>query len=138
MNPQLYPYVWLGDDGILRIDYGRNPRIDLEAISSAYAQHCAISTEPRPVLITGQGMVTSTSEAEDFAASPAVLAMTTAVALMQPSVFSRLAAKLYLTYRPPPYPCRAFDDEASALDWLKGYLGAANQPPPNKTISSRS
>lgn len=125
MNPQRYPYVWLGDDGILRIDYGRNPRIDLDAISSAYAQHWAISTIPRPVLITGQGMVTSTAEAEDFAASPAVMAMTTAVALMQPSVFSRLAATVYLTYRRPPYPCQAFDDEADAIAWLKGYTADA-------------
>ncbi|MBL8506960.1 MAG: hypothetical protein JNM11_00740 [Chitinimonas sp.] len=65
MQEAPYPYVWLGEDGILRLDYGRNPRIDLEAIQSALRQHVAISTVPRPVLVKGQGMVTSTAEAED-------------------------------------------------------------------------
>ncbi|MEH6461682.1 DUF7793 family protein [Chitinimonas sp. JJ19] len=122
MQEAPYPYVWLGEDGILRLDYGRNPRIDLEAIQSALRQHVAISTVPRPVLVKGQGMVTSTAEAEDYAATPEVMAVTTAVALMQPTTIARIAAKLYLTYRRPPYPCRAFDREADAIDWLLQYV----------------
>lgn len=122
-----YPLVWLGDEGILRIDYGRNPRIDLAAISSAHAQHRALSLTPRPVLIRGEGTLTSTSEAEAFSISAPVCALTTAVALMQPNLAARLAVKLYLVYHRPPYPCQAFDDEAQALGWLSQYLPVVSE-----------
>jgi hypothetical protein len=85
-----YPLVWLGDEGILRIDYGRNPRIDLAAISSAHAQHRALSLTPRPVLIRGEGTLTSTSEAEAFSISAPVCAITTArPTLARPSMTKR-------------------------------------------------
>lgn len=122
MSRDIYPYVWLGDDGILHVDYGRNPRIDLDAIRSALAQHLAISPIPRPILIRGEGIVTSTAEAEDFANGPEISAVTTALALLQPNAMIKLIVKLYLTYRRPPYPCQAFDDEQSAIAWLKQYL----------------
>ncbi|HEY9102400.1 hypothetical protein [Chitinimonas sp.] len=124
MSREHYPYVWLGEDGILRIDYGRHGRIDLSAIQSAYAQHMAITRQPLPVLIVGSGAVSSTSEAEDYANGPEVSAVTLALALVVSSPLMRLAAKLYLTYRKPPYPCRAFEDEAGALRWLSSYVPA--------------
>ncbi|GAB3261715.1 DUF7793 family protein [Chitinimonas naiadis] len=122
MSREHYPYVWLGEDGILRIDYGRHGQIDLAAIQSAYAQHMAITTRPLPVLIVGQGTMSSTPEAEDYANGPQVSAVTLALAFVVSSTVMRLAVKLYLTYRKPPYPCRAFEDEAAALAWLATFL----------------
>jgi len=124
MQSKRPPKVWLGDDGILRIDYGQHPRIDLDAIQSAYAQHIAISTIPRPVMIIGEGAVTATSEAEAFSNSPEVRAVTTAVALVTgASAIGRLLAQLFLSYRRPKYPCRIFDSQEAALDWLRQYVG---------------
>lgn len=128
MSREHYPYVWLGEDGILRIDYGRHGRIDLNAIQSAYAQHMAITRQALPVLIAGSGAVSSSAEAEDYANGPEVSAVTLALAMVVSSPLMRLAAKLYLTYRQPPYPCRAFEDEASALRWLAGYVPAELRP----------
>ena len=116
------PKVWLGDDGILRIDYGQHPKIDLDAIQSAYAQHIAISTEPRPIMVLGEGAVTATPEAEAFSNTAEVRAVTTAVALVTgASVIGRLLAQLFLSYRHPKYPCKIFESQAAAVEWLRQY-----------------
>lgn len=117
-----YPAVWLAPDGILRIDYGRNPRIDLDAIQSALAQHQALGVGPRPVLICAEGMISSTPDAEAFGNSAEVVALTRALAMLTPGTLARMMAQLYLRYRTPAYPCRAFEDEADALDWLATFL----------------
>lgn len=125
MDAPDYPAVWLRDDGILRIDYGLHPRVDLAAIRSAHRQHLALADRPLPVLVTGRGTMTATPEAEAFSASPEVCAVTVAVAVVASNPLARMAVLLYRRYRRPPYPFQAFDSEEAALQWLARFLPPA-------------
>jgi hypothetical protein len=46
-----------------------------------------------------------------------------AVALVVSTPLSRVVGNLFLTVMRPPFPVRLFDNEASALTWLEGFVG---------------
>jgi hypothetical protein len=116
------PNVWLGDDGILRIDYGMRPRIELDAIRHAYHEHLRITPRALPVLILGQGTMAATPEVEAFSSGPEVQAVTRAVGLVVSNMLARMAVRFYLRFNPPAYPFKAFEREADALAWLAQFV----------------
>jgi hypothetical protein len=116
------PKVWLGEDGILRIDYGMRPRIELDAIRFAYQEHIRIAPRRLPVLILGAGAMAATPEAEAFSSGPEVHAVTCAVGLVVSNTLARMAVRFYLRFRAPTYPFKAFDDEAAAVEWLRQFV----------------
>ncbi|WP_269531644.1 hypothetical protein [Chitinimonas sp. BJYL2] len=128
------PKVWLGDDGILRVDYGYRPRIDEASMRSALEQHLAIGVYPVPVMIFGQGVMAGTTEAEVFGSGPEICEVTLAVGMVMSNALAMQAAKLYLRFRHPPYPCQAFSREAEALAWLRGFL----RPPETITLQAQN
>ncbi|WP_374351523.1 hypothetical protein [Chitinimonas sp.] len=129
------PKVWLGDDGILRIDYGMRPRIELDAIRFAYQEHLRIAPRPLPVLILGQGTMAATPEAEAFSSGPEVRAVSRAVAVVVSNQLARMAVRFYLRFRPPSYPFRAFANQEEALAWLHQYV-VPPQAPEHATATS--
>ena len=46
-----------------------------------------------------------------------------AVALVVSTPLSRVVGNLFLSVSRPPFPVRLFDNEASALTWLKDFVG---------------
>jgi hypothetical protein len=122
MLPDEFPRVWLGDDGVMRIDYGPNALITLDAIRSAYAQFVALSSVPRPILILGARAMNTTNEAEEFANGPQASSMAVALALLMQSNAARMAVNVYHSFRPPPYPIKAFLYEDEAVAWLRGFV----------------
>jgi hypothetical protein len=46
-----------------------------------------------------------------------------AIALVVKTPLSRMIGNLFLTVSRPPFPVRLFDNEASALVWLEGFVG---------------
>lgn len=46
-----------------------------------------------------------------------------AVALIVDTPMSRIIGTFFLAVNAPPYPMQLFDDEVSALAWLRGFVG---------------
>lgn len=126
------PKIWLGDDGVLRIDYGMRPRIELEDIHHAYHEHLRLAPRPLPVLVLGRGMMAATPEVEAFSSGPEVRAVTRAVAVVMTNMLARVAVRFYLRFNPPAYPFRAFEDEAEALKWLVQFVAPHTTPAPQQ------
>jgi hypothetical protein len=48
--------------------------------------------------------------------------LTTCLAIIVKSFFTRAMAKLFMKFHKPPYPARVFNDEKAALAWLGTFL----------------
>jgi hypothetical protein len=51
-----------------------------------------------------------------------VASVTKAMAVIISSSVSKMIINLFFAFKPPPYPMRMFNDEASAKNWIRQYL----------------
>jgi hypothetical protein len=114
---------WLGDDGIVRAisppgaeDTLANAKASLREI-----KHACGGT-PRPVLVDIRWIKSATLEARRFWSSDALIGVVTAAALLVASPVSRVMGNFYIGLRHMHVPTRMFNDEDTALEWLKEYL----------------
>lgn len=117
-----YPRVWLGDDGIVRIDHGRETPITLESVCNVHQQRLALLQEKHPFIVLTTGSVRLTQDAKVFVSSPEVSAITTAGATVTTSLITRHFAQMFLRYYRTSHPLRVFATEAEAVAWLKDFV----------------
>ncbi len=117
------PEVWLGEDGILRIDYGAFSVITLAVVQSAYAQQRKISQEKLPVMIRGGGVGSVDYVAQRYASGPEMCAVTAARGVLVSTTLEKHLCQMFFAYHKPPYPIKMFTTEADAISWLKTYVG---------------
>ena len=116
------PKVWLGDDGIMRVDYSQCQGITLATYKSSYEQRLAISTERLPVLLIGKRVGFVEHEALRFASSDEVCSITAALGLLAGSFLEKHLGQMFIAYHMPPYPTRLFTSEEEVLAWLKMFI----------------
>ena len=116
------PEVWLGDDGIMRVDYSRCQGITLATYKSSYEQRLKISRDRLPVLLVGKRVGFVDHQALRFASSDEVCAITAALGMLAGSFLEKHLGQMFIAYHTPPYPTRMFDSETEALGWLKTFL----------------
>lgn len=121
--------VWLGDDGIVRVDYGNDPLLDLAAVKSAVAQRIALVGRPHPVMVIGGGHPHVTPDAKAYTRSAEVVQMTTAMAFVTESFWARNMVQLFRLFDAPPYPVYVFSDQIEAAAWLRRFVLPDNPGP---------
>jgi len=121
--------VWLGDDGILRIEI-TNPREHTlaDAKENAEAGRRAGGGVRRPLLSKVVTAGPMTNEARAYYASEEAAHGLTALAMVTSSVLGRIVANLLMGLSTTPIPMRLFSNEHAALLWLRGIeAGAAKK-----------
>lgn len=116
------PEVTLGDDGVVRVNFGFHARITRAAMEDAHEQRRRLTRCRVPILLKGEHVLMVDSEAERFASDPKIVGAVTACALLPRTILERMIARLFLRYSKPPYPTRIFADEAEAIEWLKPFV----------------
>jgi len=111
--------VWLDDDGIVRIRYPQNFNLTLQVMQEVNRQHRRLTTEKRPVLVYAESVASAEYEAQQFASTQQAIELTTCLAIIVRSFFTRAMAELFMKFHKPPYPTRIFNDEQAALAWLE-------------------
>lgn len=123
-------WLWMGEDGILRVDHDPGTRMEVDDIR---AFNAAVESyfEGTPLLVfsDASGIRSSSSEAHKLAAQP--LHFVAALAVKGGSAVSRALVNLFLRVSRPPYPTRLFDDEVTAVAWLKTLPRVSPVPPPS-------
>ncbi len=122
-GPEMRPVITIGEDGVVRVDYGPCDRITLDAVR--YVHDWRVANGPKhkiPALLVGGRVGSVEYQAQRFASSSEVCAVTSAVAFVVHSFLERHLARLFLMYHRPPYPTRVFEDEAAARAWLREFL----------------
>ncbi len=118
---QPIPRIWLGDDGIMRIECPRDYHLTLDHIQALNRSHRAISMECRPLLAYSESVAAADHDAQEFASSAEVTELVSALAIIVKSFFTRAIADIFMKFHKPPYPTRVFTNEADALAWLESY-----------------
>ena len=114
--------IWLGDDGIVRIKYPDNFHITMDVMESVYQQHLQITTEKRPILADCGTVASVDYDAQQFVSTDERAALTSALAVIVKSAFTRAMGQMFMMFHKPPYPTRMFHDEEDALEWLKTFI----------------
>lgn len=114
--------VWLGEDGIVRIQYPQNFNLTLQVMQVVNQQHRQITTDKRPVLVYAESVASAEYEAQQFASTEQAIELTACLAIIVKSFFTRAMAELFMKFHKPPYPTRVFNHEKAALAWLETFL----------------
>ena len=114
--------VWLGEDGIVRIEYPQNFNLTLQVMQAVNQKHRRIAADKRPVLVYAESVASAEYEAQQFASTQQTIELTTCLAIIVKSFFTRAMAELFMKFHKPPYPTRVFNDEQAALAWLETFL----------------
>jgi hypothetical protein len=114
--------MWLRPDGIVVVEWV--PKItafleDATACLEATAQVTGGRRCPLLVNMLDTGPQDRKTRAEWTRRSD----LLSAVALVVSTPLSRVVGNLFLSVSRPPFPVRLFDNEASALTWLKDFVG---------------
>ncbi|MDH5606152.1 MAG: hypothetical protein OEY93_04635 [Anaerolineae bacterium] len=114
--------IWLDEEGIVHTEVKAVPEMTVEIVQEDIAVFEKICADfPRPFLGDIQNMSRMPREARVLAAKEAPR-FVSANALVANSPISRVIGNLFLGLNRPEIPIRMFDDEESALDWLRGFL----------------
>lgn len=114
--------MWLRPDGVVQLVWATGTTIVLEdalAAIDAMAQLTAGRRSPLLVDLHDIGPQERAARLEFTRRADLV----SAVALIVGTPLSRITVNLFLTVSKPPTPTRLFDDEASAIDWLREFVG---------------
>lgn len=119
------PKVWLGDDGIVRVDFGGIGVVTLEHVKAELAARRRIHTMPQVTLVRLPGVWRVDVQAAAFMSSLESVSMTIASGMVTDSSLGNLAVRVFDLYHRPPFPWRVFANDDDAAEWLRQYLPTA-------------
>ena len=114
--------IWLRPDGIVQLVWAPRTMVLLEDATAALEEMAKLTGERRSPLLVDMretGPLDRPTRAELTRRSD----LQSAVALVAGTPLSRMMANFFLRVSEPPFPTRLFDDEASAIAWLQGFVG---------------
>lgn len=114
--------MWLRPDGIVQLVWAPRATMGLEdALAATGAMAQLTDGRPTPLLVdTHDGGPQDRPARAEFARRADLVS---AVALIVGTPLSRMMGNFFLSVSKPMAPTRLFDDEASALAWLLGFVG---------------
>ena len=115
--------MWLRLDGIVQMTWASHVTINLEDAAEAISAMTELTggrRSPLSVDLHDSGQPSRPARLEFTHREDLV----SAVALVVGTPLSRIMGNFYLGVSRPPYPVRLFDDEASALAWLRAFIGS--------------
>ena len=116
------PKVWLGKDGILRVQFPQVFNLTLEVMELVHRKRLELMATPCPLLIYADTVASAEYEAQQFASREDVAELITVMGIIVRSVFTRAMSEIFMRFHRPPYPTRIFKDEQPALEWLTQFL----------------
>jgi hypothetical protein len=114
--------IWLEEDGIVRIKYPDNFHITMDVMESIFEQHVQITTDKRPILADCGSVASVDYDAQQFVSADKAAVLTTALAVVVKSAFTRAMGEMFMMFHKPPYPTRMFQRKEDALEWLRTFL----------------
>jgi hypothetical protein len=117
------PKVWLGEEGIVRVDFGGTGVVTLDLIKAELAARKRIGSTPQVTLVHLPGVWRVDVQAAAFISSLEMVSMTRASGMVTESSLGNLAVRVFDLYHRPPFPWRVFANEADAVDWLQQFVG---------------
>jgi len=116
------PKVWLGEDGIVRVDFGGTGVVTLAHVQAELAARRRLGTAPQVTLVKLPGVWRVDVKAAAFISSLDMVSMTIASGMVTDSSLGNLAVRVFDLYHRPSYPWRVFANDDDAAAWLRQYV----------------
>jgi hypothetical protein len=114
--------MWLRPDGIVQVAWvPRSPALVEDATATLEAMAQLTGGRRSPLLVDMRD--TGPQDRATRAAWTSRTDLQSAIGLIVGTPLSRMLGNLLLRANKPPFPARLFDNEASAVAWLKGFVG---------------
>lgn len=117
------PKVWMGDDGIVRVDFGGIGVVTLEHVKAELAARRGLGDLPQVTLVRLPGVWRVDVQAAAFMSSLENVSMTAASGMVTESSLGNLAVRVFDLYHRPPFPWRVFSNDDDAAEWLGQFVG---------------
>lgn len=115
--------VALRSDGILVFEPPPGLVLTYEIALQALDEGVKIIDGPKPTMVLMPDIARVEREARAFFASDEYMRrLSTQTALVVGSPVSRVIANFFVGLNRPSYPCKAFDDPARAVAWLRSFV----------------
>lgn len=116
------PKVWLGEDGIVRVDFGGIGVVTLEHVKAELAARRGLGATPQVTLVKLPGVWRVDVQAAAFMSSLENVNMTAASGMVTESSLGNLAVRVFDLYHRPPFPWRVFSNDDDAAEWLRQFV----------------
>ncbi|NQT72117.1 MAG: hypothetical protein HQ553_05025 [Chloroflexi bacterium] len=121
------PKVWMGNDGIMREEYGQKTCITMDIAKEVHAKKLAVSGDQHPLLIhllhglgdfeySSTQLLGSDKEDEITSAAAIVLSLPT-----EYPILTKLYTERFERHLKHRFPVKVFDNESDAVEWLRQY-----------------
>ncbi len=114
--------MWLPDDGVVRLVWSPPvPSGREDSIATINGMIEVTGDRPAPLLVDVRNAGPQDRKGRlEFIRRHEVVS---AVAILVANPLSRMMGNFFMNVNKPKAPTRLFDDEAAAVEWLKGFLG---------------
>lgn len=113
--------VWLGAEGVLRVDLASTSNLTIEILELSNKLHMDVYPGRLPILLKGPRVSRVGYDVQRFAAGSRISENTAALGIVTESLIAKHLAQMFMWYHSPPYPVKLFSDETAAIRWLKRY-----------------
>ncbi|TNF96108.1 MAG: hypothetical protein EP297_10590 [Gammaproteobacteria bacterium] len=116
--------VYIDSNGIMCVEYPTHSNFGIHEVREEYRKRLDITNEKMPVLVKIRGIKTFSEDAQNFLCSSDNCAITSTTAVVGDSnagyfKHSEILLELFKCLKRPPFDFKYFDDEESAIAWLK-------------------
>ncbi len=121
------PEVVIGDDGIVRVDYGSTGVVTLDLVKAELVARQRLAPGAQVLMVILRGVWRVDVDAAAFISSAEWCAATGASGMVVESSLGNMAMRVFELYHRPSYPFRICGTEDDALEWLAQYVPSRQQ-----------
>ena len=119
--------AYIDNNGIMHVEYPNLSIVSIHDVQEEYRKRLAITNTKTPLLVKIHGIASFSEDAKIFLCSVDHCAITSAAAVIGDSKagyfeYSKILMDLFKGLNKPPFDFEYFEDEESAITWLKTYL----------------
>jgi hypothetical protein len=115
-------YTWMGNDGIARTKVKRDAEVSITDAKKNSEAVNSLPGERFPLIVDTRQIKSISKEAREYFSMNNRDSCVTAFAIIIDSPISRIIGNFFMSLNKPRVPAKLFNEEASAIKWLKGYL----------------
>ena len=116
------PEIVIGDDGIVRVDYGSTGVVTLDLVRAELEARRRLAPGMQILMVTLRGVWRVDVDAAAFMSSAEWCAATGASGMVVESSLGNMAMRVFELYHRPSYPFRICATEDDAVEWLAQYI----------------
>ena len=115
--------IWLGDDGIVRVEYFPDVEETLADAKENIETIMKVSKRKKcPILVDGRNLKSITREARTYYAGEEAGKVVNVAVFLIRSPVNKIIGNFFMNFNKPKYPVKLFTSETDAIEWLKGFI----------------